>query len=88
MKNALYDQSTDGRKMTTRLKKGVEVVLVTPMGTPTVLYKMIFGKPVVKAVEWGMCRKTGISNFRWIPFSGVDKPSLEQRQELLAKLVL
>lgn len=86
-KNVLYDQPKKG-KMTTKLKKNVEVVAVTTMGTPTPIYKLLFGKPAVKALEWGMCKKTGISKFRWIPFSGVDKLTLEQRQNLLAKLKL
>lgn len=87
-KNVLYDQSPDGYEMTTHLKKGVEVVMVTTMGAPTMLYKTLFGKPAVKALERGMCRKTGISKFRWIPFSRVDKLSPEKREELLAKFSL
>ncbi|MGI6590332.1 MAG: NAD(P)H-dependent oxidoreductase [Eggerthellaceae bacterium] len=82
-KNVLYTQSPDGRSMQTRLKPSVEVFAVTTMGTPKLLYRVLFGKPAVKALQWGLCRKTGIKSFRWHSFSGVDKMSFEQRQDLL-----
>ena len=82
-KNILYTQLEDGVTMKTRLKPNVEVVAVTTMGTPKLLYRLVFKKPVVKALGLGLCRKTGIKKFRWIPFSGVDKLSLEQRQKLI-----
>ncbi len=85
-KNILYTQSKDGVSMNTLLKPNVEVVAITTMGTPNLLYRLVFKKPVVKALGLGMCRKTGIKKFRWIPFSGVDKLSLEQRQKLIAGL--
>ncbi len=85
-KNILYTQSKDGVSMNTLLKPNVEVVAITTMGTPNLLYSLVFKKPVVKALGLGMCRKTGIKKFRWIPFSGVDKLSLEQRQKLIAGL--
>lgn len=86
-KNLLYDQPAKGA-MRTRLKSNVEVFAVTTMGTPKVLYKIVFGKPAVKALQWGVCRKTGIKSFRWRTFSGVDKLSLEQRQKILADFKL
>lgn len=82
-KNILYTQNGNGKLGTSTLKKNAEVIAVTPMGTPTILYKLAFGKPVVKALKWGLCRKTGIRSFRWIPVSGVDKLPLEKRIELL-----
>lgn len=82
-KNILYTQNDGGKLGASKLKKGVEVIAVTPMGTPTPLYKTVLGKPVVKALQWGLCRKTGIRAFRWIPFSGVDRLSDEARVKLL-----
>lgn len=82
-KNVLYTQSKDGRSMMTCLKPHVEVFAVTTMGTPNILYRLVFGKPAVKALGVGLCRKTGISKFQWRSFSSVDKMSLEERQKLL-----
>ena len=85
-KDILYRQSKDGVKMQTNLKANTEVIAITTMGTPELLYKLVFKKPIAKALGLGLCRKTGIKKFRWIPFSGVDKLSLEQRQRLIAGL--
>ncbi len=82
-KNLLYSQSEDGRSMKTRLKSNAEVFAVTTMGTPKALYGLVFGKPVVKALSVGLCRKTGIAKFHWHSFSGVDKMSLDERRKLL-----
>lgn len=85
-KNILYTQ--DGFKMKTLLKPEFELVVITTMGTPSLLYKTAFGKPAIKALEIGLSKKTGIKHFRWIPYSGVDKLTLEQRKNLLSKLDL
>lgn len=87
-KNILYTQQEGGRSMKTLLKPGVEVVAVSVMGTPKALYRFVFKKPVAQALGLGMCCKTGIRKFRWIPFSGVDRLTLQQRQRLLANLKL
>lgn len=63
-----------------------EVILMTPLGTPTLLYKLVFGKPVVKAIQRGLCMKTGIKKFRWLAYSNVDALTLEQRQKLLSDI--
>lgn len=87
-KNLLYGQSSSGRPTQTQLKPGVEVFAVTVMGTPKPLYTFLFGKPAVKALQWGLCRKTGIRSFCWHPLSGVDKLSPEERQRLLERFEL
>lgn len=82
-KNVLYNQGKGKRGMSTLLSPQTQVVAITTMGTPLALYKTVLGKPVVKALRLGMCRKTGLKNFRWIPFAGVDGLSLEERRRLL-----
>lgn len=84
-KNVLYNQPKDD-PMSTNLSKDTEIVVITCMGTPTGIYKTVFGKPVIKAMQLGTFRKTGLKNFKWIPYSNVDKLTLEQRTELLSKL--
>ena len=85
-KNVLYDQN--GINMATRLPQDTRVVVMTVMSTPTKLYKTVFGKPVIKALQRGTFGKTGLKNFSWIPYSGVDKLSLEEREKLLASVTV
>lgn len=65
-----------------------EIVMMTVMGVPSLLYKLVFGQPVVKAIQKGLCWKTGIKKFRWIPYSGVDKMTPQQRKKLLDEVHL
>lgn len=85
-KNILYTQEKGSFKMHTRLDHRTEVVVVTTMGTPKLLYKFVFSKPVIKAMQLGMCLKTGLKHFKWLPYSHVDELTLEQRQDLLASV--
>ena len=86
-KNVLYDQG-DGTRMATRLPRDMRVVVMTVMSTPTGLYKTVFGKPVVKALQRGVFAKTGLRNFTWMPYAGVDKLSPEQREKLLESVAI
>lgn len=65
-----------------------EIVMISVMGAPPLLYKLVFGQPVVKAIQKGLCWKTGIKKFRWIPYSGVDKMTPQQRKKLLEEVRL
>ncbi|NEG70009.1 NAD(P)H-dependent oxidoreductase [Bifidobacterium choloepi] len=85
-KNILYTQPKDAKIMQTKLKRDVEVVIVTTMSTPKWIYHLLFCKPIAKAMRFGMCYKTGIRHFRWLNYSQVDKLTLEQRQQLLGKV--
>lgn len=87
-KNILYSQTKGSSTMKTFMKENVEVFIITTMATPTFWYKLIFGKPVVKAMSLGWARSTGIKHIKWIPFSGVEKLSFEKRQKLLSDIKL
>lgn len=76
-KDILYTPGEGKFGMRARLP-GTEVVAITTMGTSVAAYKYLFGKPLVKALSVGLCRKTGMRRFRWIPFSEVDKLRGEQ----------
>lgn len=84
-KDVLYKQEKGLLGMKT-LIPNCEVILMTPLGTPTLLYKLIFGKPVVNAIQRGLCMKTGIKKFRWLTYSNMDALSFEQRQKLLSSI--
>ena len=84
-KDVLYKQEKGLLGMKT-LIPNCEVILMTPLGTPTLLYKLDFGKPVVNAIQRGLCMKTGIKKFRWLAYSNMDALSFEQRQKLLSSI--
>ena len=86
-KNVLYDQG-DGTHMATRLRRDTRVVVMTVMSTSKGLYKTVFGKPVVKALQRGTFSKTGLRNFSWMSYSGVDRLSPEQREKLLESVTV
>lgn len=86
-KGILYEQPKKG-PMRTKLSAHQKIVVYTVMGTPKVVYERIFGKPVIKALKLGTFMKTGVKDFTWKNFSGVDKLSLEERQRLLRRIDL
>lgn len=81
-KNVLYTGA--GIHMQTELDPKTKVAVVTVMGTPTGIYRTVFGKPVIMALQRGTFAKTGIKNFTWKNFAGVDKLTPEQRAKLIA----
>ena len=85
-KNVLYTQQKGSFKMSTRLNLNTEIVVVTTMGTPKLLYKLAFSKPVIKAMKLGLCLKTGLKHFKWLSYSHVDEISLEQRKAILSSV--
>ena len=87
-KNILYTQEKGSFRMQSKLEPGTEIVVVTTIGTPKLLYRLVFCKPVIKAIQLGLCRKTDIKHFKWLSFAKVDKLAYEQRLDLLAKIDL
>jgi len=64
--------------------KGVTVV--TTMNTPRVLYRLIFGNAVKKAIMTGTFWKLGYKNRKWISYNMVKQVSHEKRKSWLGKL--
>ena len=81
-KDLLYTQPSEYRLVTT-LRKNTEIVLVTPLGMPLPIYKYVMRAPALRIFKQSIFRKTGIRNFRWLPYARVDKKAPEQRVQLL-----
>jgi putative NADPH-quinone reductase len=64
--------------------KGVTVI--TTMNTPKILYRIIFGNPIQKALMIGTFWKLGYKNRKWISFNMVKQVSIEKRKLWLSKL--
>ncbi len=64
--------------------KGVTVI--TTMNTPRVLYRLVFGNAVHKALMRGTFWKLGYKNRKWISYNMVKQVSHEKRKSWLSKL--
>ena len=64
--------------------KGVTVI--TTMNTPRILYRIIFGNPIQKALMLGTFWKLGYKNRKWISLNMVKQVSIEKRQSWLNKI--
>ncbi len=64
--------------------KGVTVI--TTMNTPKILYRIIFGNAIQKALMLGTFWKLGYKNRKWISFNMVKSVSNEKRKLWLDKI--
>lgn len=68
--------------MHTNLKQP-KIKIITTMSTPKLIYRIILGTPLAKALFRGTFLKTRLYHFKWINLANVEKLSLEKRQNLL-----
>lgn len=64
--------------------KGVTVI--TTMNTPRLLYRLLFGNPIKKAMLLGTFWKMGYKNRKWISFNEVKSVKQEKRTKWLRDL--
>ena len=75
---------------TTRMKPLLtnikSVTVITTMNTPRILYRIIFGNPIQKALMVGTFWKLGYKNRKWISLNMVKQVSVEKRKSWLNKI--
>lgn len=64
------------------LPNNPEIVVLTVSGTPTPLYRLIFGNPVTKSLKRGTFNKLGLRHYHWHNFNAEDQ-SAKKRQTAL-----
>ncbi|MBK7213868.1 MAG: NAD(P)H-dependent oxidoreductase [Bacteroidales bacterium] len=64
--------------------KGITVI--TTMNTPRILYRIVFGNPIQKALMIGTFWKLGYKNRKWISLNMVKQVSVEKRKSWLIKI--
>jgi NAD(P)H dehydrogenase (quinone) len=81
----VYNQ-TDGKNggMVCRLTALRGVTVVTTMNTPSMIYRILFGNAVKRALLTGTFWKIGVRNRRWINLTSVKSRTQKRRQEWLA----
>ncbi|QBO36859.1 NAD(P)H dehydrogenase [Periweissella cryptocerci] len=62
------------------------VHLLTTMATPNLLYRVIFGSPVVKSIFRGTFHKMGIHQLKWQNYAAVASQPTNRREKLLANV--
>lgn len=81
-----YDHAVTGRGMVPKLTNLKGVTMITTMNTPAVLYRLVFGNAVRKALLVGTFWKLGYKNLKWINLTMVKSTTPARRQRWLLNL--
>ncbi|MCL2467713.1 MAG: NAD(P)H-dependent oxidoreductase [Micrococcales bacterium] len=85
VKGVAYDQPKPNGLMKPRLTKLTGVTLITVMSTPDILYRVVFGNPITKAVFRGTFRKIGVRHLSWRNHTNPAARTPAQRTAILAR---
>lgn len=83
-----YRNDRSGRlpRMVKAFEKVKGVTVITTMNTPSIMYRLLFGNAIKKALFTGTLWKTGYKNRKWISFNMVKFVSDEKRKKWLIGL--
>ena len=82
-----YDYTNESNtKMKPLLTNLKGITVITTMNTPRLLYRVIFGNAIQKALLRGTFWKLGYKNRKWISFNKVKSVSTERRKRWLNKI--
>jgi len=81
-----YDYKESGYGMIPLFRNIKSVTVITTMNTPRILYRLIFGNAIRKAIITGTFWKTGYKKRKWISFNMVKMISDAKRKKWLDKL--
>lgn len=81
-----YDYTPKGYGMIPLFKNVKSVTVITTMNTPRILYRLVFGNAVKKAIMTGTFWKMGYKNRKWINLSMVKSVSDRKRKKWLTNL--
>jgi len=81
-----YDNSGKYPKMIKRWTAINGVTIITTMNTPSLVYRLLFGNAIKKAVFSGTFWKLGFKNRKWISFNMVKFVSQAKREKWLVQI--
>ncbi|MCC6287379.1 MAG: NAD(P)H-dependent oxidoreductase [Chitinophagaceae bacterium] len=81
-----YDYAPKGYGMIPLFKNIKSVTVITTMNTAGIVYRLIFGNAIKKAIMTGTFWKMGYKNRKWISLNMVKFVSDKKRKKWLAKL--
>lgn len=82
----VYDHHSRGFGLTPLLKNLKGVTIITTMNKPRILYSLVIGNLIPKAMLRSVFKTMGYGNLRWISFASVKSVGYETRTKWLANL--
>jgi len=81
-----YDYTQSGYGMVTLMKNIKSITVITTMNTPGLMYKLIYGDAIKKALIKGTLRKMGCKRVKWLSLNMVKMSSKEKRVKWLEQI--
>ncbi|MCO5236021.1 MAG: NAD(P)H-dependent oxidoreductase [Chitinophagaceae bacterium] len=81
-----YDYTPSGNRMIPLLKNLKGVTLITTMNTPSIMYRLLFGNAIKKAILTGTFWKMAYKNRKWINLNMVKMVSEKKRKKWLTDI--
>ncbi|MNB98444.1 azoreductase [compost metagenome] len=82
----LYDYTKSGLGMVSLMDNIKSTTIITTMNTPSIMYKLIFGDAIKKALITGTFKKTGCKNVKWLSLNMVKASSKAKREKWLKQI--
>ncbi|MBM7636753.1 NAD(P)H-dependent oxidoreductase [Streptococcus saliviloxodontae] len=83
---SFYDYADNGLSMVAKHKQLKTVTIITTMNTPKLLYKLVYGNAIQRALVRGTFKKAGYKNIKWLSLNMVKMVSQEKRQNWFKKI--
>src|SRR5690606_19127786 len=81
-----YDHHPRGFGLVPLLKKLKTITIITTMNKPRIMYSLLIGNLIRKAMLRSMFKTMGYKNLTWISFCSVKSVSQQRRERWLADL--
>jgi len=81
-----YDYTSSGYGMVTLMKNIKSITVITTMNTPAIMYKLIYGDVIKKALIKGTLQKSGCKKVKWLSLNMVKMSSVDKRVIWLKKI--
>lgn len=82
----VYDHHPRGFGLVPLLKKLKSITIITTMNKPKIMYSLLIGNLIRKAMLRSVFKTMGYKNLNWISFTSVKSVSQEKRAEWLTNL--
>lgn len=83
---SFYDYKPNGYSMIARHKNLKTITVITTMNTPKILYSILYGNAIKKALIYGTFRKTGYKDVKWFSYNMVKIVNEDKRTSWLEQL--
>lgn len=81
-----YDYTSSGYGMVTLMDNLKSATVITTMNTPAMMYKLMYGDAIKKALIRGTLKKSGIKKVKWLSLNMVKASSNQKREKWLENI--